>query len=440
MHESKQKQANSKSQVYSQAREEQEAEESFLHQEHSLVQQLSGSGNLPDASFQAQMLSRIPGSQIAANPELMLQMQEQFGNSHVSQVVQMTKGTCGSILQQPVIQAKLTIGAAGDKYEQEADRVASEVVKKIHAPEHRLSKNEETLQPKLMVQGKADGKMTASPEIVSSIQGARGSGKDLADDIREPMEQVFGADLSVVKVHTDSNADRLNKSIQARAFTTGKDVFFRQGEYNPGSRDGQELIAHELTHVVQQSGQTRITTGQTITNRNILRRSPEKDGDNFQDSVYPELKLKRRTDMDEEYGGPCYEVLTGEHEGALVSYQDNEYYLVEEELDDNGSWPQLNVGLYSGQELPNWTEREYYLTDDSEDLIVDISEIDYEGVGNLTETKTDSILERIAANRDLPPIKVEPKADGKYKLRDGLNRLKASEELEYPKIPIKIIS
>ncbi len=95
MHESKQKQANSKSQVYSQARDEQEAEESFLQPEDSLVQQVSGSGNLPNARFQAQMLSRIPASQIASKPELLLQMQQQFGNSHVSQVVQMARARGG---------------------------------------------------------------------------------------------------------------------------------------------------------------------------------------------------------------------------------------------------------------------------------------------------------------------------------------------------------
>ena len=59
---------------------------------------------------------------------------------------------------------------------------------------------------------------------------------------------------TLVKVHTDSQSDQLNKSIQAKAFTTGQDVFFRQGAYEPSSRGGQELIAHELTHVVQQNG------------------------------------------------------------------------------------------------------------------------------------------------------------------------------------------
>jgi hypothetical protein len=61
------------------------------------------------------------------------------------------------------------------------------------------------------------------------------------------------ADFSGVKVHTDAQSDQLNRSIQAKAFTTGQDVFFRAGAYQPGSRAGQELIAHELTHVVQQT-------------------------------------------------------------------------------------------------------------------------------------------------------------------------------------------
>ena len=66
------------------------------------------------------------------------------------------------------------------------------------------------------------------------------------------MERGFGADFSGVRVHTDGQADTLNRSLNSRAFTTGSDVFFRSGEYNPGSRAGQELIAHELTHTVQQ--------------------------------------------------------------------------------------------------------------------------------------------------------------------------------------------
>ena len=178
------------------------------------------------------------------------------------------------------IQAKLTIGEPGDKYEQEADETARQVVQRIHQPQNEklqreslpeeedelqmkplgniqresLPDEEEELQMKPMVQRVSDGGMAATQDLEASINQARGGGQPLAKNIREPMEQGFGADFSRVKVHTDTQADQLNRSIQAKAFTTGQDVFFRQGAYEPGSRGGQELIAHELTHVVQQNG------------------------------------------------------------------------------------------------------------------------------------------------------------------------------------------
>ena len=120
----------------------------------------------------------------------------------------------------------------------------SETIQREEVPE------EEQLQGKSL-----KGGMAATPNLETSIQGARGSGQPLDEKIRQPMEKAFGGvDFSQVKVHHDAVSDQLNQSIQARAFTAGTDVFFRGGEYNPGSRGGQELLAHELTHVVQQSG------------------------------------------------------------------------------------------------------------------------------------------------------------------------------------------
>jgi hypothetical protein len=116
-----------------------------------------------------------------------------------------------------------------------------------------VPEEEEELQMKSMVQRQANGGMTATADLETSINQARGGGQPLGDNIRKPMEQAFGADFGGVKVHTDSQSHHLNRSIQARAFTTGQDIFFRQGEYNPGSPGGQELLAHELTHVVQQN-------------------------------------------------------------------------------------------------------------------------------------------------------------------------------------------
>ncbi|MBD2644637.1 DUF4157 domain-containing protein, partial [Aphanizomenon sp. FACHB-1401] len=124
----------------------------------------------------------------------------------------------------------------------------------------------EELPEEEQLQGKSlKGEIAATPNLETSIQGARGSGQPLDENIRQPMEKAFGGvDFSQVKVHNDAVSDQLNQSIQARAFTTGQDVFFRGGEYDPGSRGGQELIAHELTHVVQQTGaiQRQLETNQ----------------------------------------------------------------------------------------------------------------------------------------------------------------------------------
>jgi hypothetical protein len=191
----------------------------------------------------------------------------------------------------PPIQTKLTIGEPGDKYEQEADQVASQVVQQINSPvpvqsaqgqtvqrEEVAPFEEEQVQAKSIsdtiqreevapfeeeqVQAKSISdtiQRQEKPDLEASINQARGGGQAMGDNIRKPMEQAFGADFGGVKVHTDSRSDQLNQSIQARAFTTGQNVFFRQGEYNPGSRGGQELLAHELTHVVQQN--RVLTTG-----------------------------------------------------------------------------------------------------------------------------------------------------------------------------------
>ncbi len=118
-----------------------------------------------------------------------------------------------------------------------------------------LPEDEEKVQAKLMVQRRSqEDAQDATPNLEESIQQQRGGGQALAPDVRKSMERGFGTDFSGVKVHTDSKSDEMNKSIQARAFTTGQDVFFKGGEYNPNSKNGQELIAHELTHVVQQKG------------------------------------------------------------------------------------------------------------------------------------------------------------------------------------------
>jgi hypothetical protein len=91
------------------------------------------------------------------------------------------------------------------------------------------------------------------PEVQGTINSTRGGGSSLDSGVQDRFSGSLG-DLSDVRVHTDDTADRLNRSVSARAFATGTDVYFAKGEYNPGSADGDRLIAHELAHTVQQRG------------------------------------------------------------------------------------------------------------------------------------------------------------------------------------------
>ncbi len=93
-----------------------------------------------------------------------------------------------------------------------------------------------------------------TPDLEQSIEKARGNGHPLPNEVRGQMEQAFGAGLDDVKIHDNSKADELSQSLGARAFTSGQDIFFKKGEYDPESAEGQELIAHELTHATQQGG------------------------------------------------------------------------------------------------------------------------------------------------------------------------------------------
>ena len=108
------------------------------------------------------------------------------------------------------------------------------------------------IQAKADVQRSGEGESTASSSFENSLDGSKGGGSPLPDNTRSEMESGIGADFSGVRVHTDSNAADMSSSINAKAFTHGNDVYFNQGQYNPESTEGKHLIAHELTHTVQQ--------------------------------------------------------------------------------------------------------------------------------------------------------------------------------------------
>jgi len=88
--------------------------------------------------------------------------------------------------------------------------------------------------------------------VEDAIESKRGGGRSLDTEVQRRVGGALGADLSDVRVHDDSEANSLNHAVSADAFTTGSDIFFRQGKYQPGTSGGDQLLAHELTHVVQQ--------------------------------------------------------------------------------------------------------------------------------------------------------------------------------------------
>jgi hypothetical protein len=118
---------------------------------------------------------------------------------------------------------------------------------------------------RLLAQRSSEEPYELDNETESRINSQRGGGQQLNEGMQKKMGTGTGHDFSNVRVHTSPEADGLNRQLGAKAFTTGNDIFFRQGQYDPNSSGGQELLAHEMTHVVQQSaGLSGSGSGMTV--------------------------------------------------------------------------------------------------------------------------------------------------------------------------------
>lgn len=113
---------------------------------------------------------------------------------------------------------------------------------------------EEKVQKKPVIQMDADGTAQASPELASQLSANKGKGQALGKEVQQDIGNKMGVDLSGVNIHTDSTAAQLSQDLGAKAFTHGNDIYFNERQYNPSSSEGKHLLAHELTHTVQQSG------------------------------------------------------------------------------------------------------------------------------------------------------------------------------------------
>jgi hypothetical protein len=159
------------------------------------------------------------------------------------------------------IQYKLKVGPPEDKYEQEADRVADQLMSMpdrqfnvpTESPTQRQPVEEENLLQAKPVPGQAQH---VSPSLAVRINRLRGGGQPLTSSMRAFFEPRFRHDFSAVRIHTASHANETAGALNARAFTIGRDIVFGASQYAPATSEGRRLLAHELTHVVHQSAST----------------------------------------------------------------------------------------------------------------------------------------------------------------------------------------
>jgi hypothetical protein len=173
-----------------------------------------------------------------------------------------------------MIQAKLTIGQPNDKYEQEADRVADEVMRMPEPQVQRQMEEEETLQAQflgeqitplvqrqvepeeelLQAEGHPGHTPEVTPDLESRIQALKGGGQPLRKSERAFFEPRFGQEFGHVRIHSNSEVAKMARQMNAKAFTAGRDILFGAGQYAPHTYHGKRLLSHELTHMVQQGG------------------------------------------------------------------------------------------------------------------------------------------------------------------------------------------
>lgn len=158
-------------------------------------------------------------------------------------------GDCESCDKEKMVglQPKLRVGATNDTFEQEADRVADQVMNLSQASAIASSPVKIQRLPGASP-GTSDGSTTSHVDRVIA-----GNGNPLEGPVRQDMERRFGHDFSQVRIHTGSEADRSARHINARAYTVGNNIVMANGQYIPQSSRGRHLLAHELTHTIQQS-------------------------------------------------------------------------------------------------------------------------------------------------------------------------------------------
>ncbi|MBC7904044.1 MAG: DUF4157 domain-containing protein [Gemmatimonadaceae bacterium] len=205
------------------------------------------------------------------------------------------------------VQTKLNIGEPNDIYEKEAEQTADKIVgcpsttalskdissinrhssaqrKPIFESDAEFAPGADTLQTKPQP---SQSPPTPGPSVEAGLNGSKGQGSPIAPDIRSSMNRSFGSDFNDVRIHTDNKAADMSREINAQAFTHGKDIYFNAGKFDPNSNQGKHLLAHELTHTIQQGSTPKniqrepgdAATDKKMTVEEVAKNSPSPVGE-----------------------------------------------------------------------------------------------------------------------------------------------------------------
>lgn len=216
-------------------------------------QSLLGNAAVADAALN--MPSSVSAGLPARSPAPADLVTSELGRTRGNSVVQ-------RVLSFDSVQAKLTVSQPGDAHEREADRVAEQVVSGVARPtvqrqcpvcgDAGTCADCQQKPPAIQPKHKSGASLAIDPQTAAEIVSLRGGGQPLPQGVRDKFEPHFGRDFSAVRIHDDSKAADLADAVGARAFTSQQDIVFGRSQYAPEGVEGQRLLAHELTHVVQQ--------------------------------------------------------------------------------------------------------------------------------------------------------------------------------------------
>ena len=232
----------------------------------------------------------------------------------------------------PAIQCRLSVGAADDPLEQEAETMADKVMRMPEPVSVQRKcahcEEEEKLQRKpsdTFLQRKGnDGAAVTGATLSGKIAASKGGGSGMDAGTLNFMEGRIGADFSGVKIHTGNEAVQMSRELNAQAFTVGNDIYFNENKYNPSSAEGKHLLAHELTHTVQQGQgiQPKVQKRDMQFNPSLIAVQLRDAMDGWgtdEEAVY--AALSGRTTAEVERIASAYQTLTGR--GLQADLQDD---------------------------------------------------------------------------------------------------------------------